>query len=146
MRTNSVLTPCKQGAVHFLGASTTHNFKPWNSQFQAVKLTISSHETHNFKPWNSQFQAMKLTVSSHETYSFIPWPIPWNNIRTKYQKVRRIFQDSQVAPLRHIGKQQVTCGTFLSAKTTWVEPRNVKIEKGRFGFRAKLLYLCISRK
>ena len=115
MRTNSVLTQARCGT--FLRCQ-------YNSQFQAVKLTVSSRETHSFKPWNSQFQAVKLTVSSRETHSFIPWPIPWNNIRTKYQKVRRIFQDSQVVPLRHIGKHQVTCGTFLSAKTTWVVTRN----------------------
>ena len=78
----------------------THSFILWNSQFHPLKLTVSSHETHSFIPWNSQFHPLKLTVSSYETHSFIPWPIPWNNIRAKYQKVRRVFQDSQIAPLQ----------------------------------------------
>ena len=78
----------------------THSFILWNAQFHPMKLTVSSLETHSFILGNSQFHPRKLTVSSRETHSFIPWPIPWNNIRAKYQKVRRVFQDSQIAPLQ----------------------------------------------
>ena len=101
---NSQFHPMKRT----VSSHETHRFIPWNAQFHPMKLTVSSLETHSFIPWNSQFHPRKLTVSSRETHSFIPWPIPWNNIRAKYQKVRKIFQDSQVAP-----DVESTCGTAV---------------------------------
>ena len=51
----------------------TYCFRLRDTQFQALKHTVSGSETHSLRLWNTQSQGLKHTVSGSETHSLKAW-------------------------------------------------------------------------